>query len=563
MKPAVIIPVLNEVENIDSVISRIFRQDLNIDIIIVDGGSTDGTIDIVKKCKKENSQISLLFQEDKFGFGKGLCMGFKAAIEKNCDPILTMDGNSSHDPKYLKNFIKIHSQYDLIIGSRYLNGVRVEGWRFRTLLLSKLANMFVSYLLIKPIWDFTSGYRCYRRSFLERVNMEILYNEGYIIQIQLLYLAYLNSLRVKEIPFTFQGNKWKESKIAPHSRLKTLLYVLRCRAPISEILRHSFYLKKDYSRFVDEYEELLNPPNLKDIGKFRKSRFSISVGVMAYNEEKIIGQCLNALLNQQLRTGTINKIFVVSSGSTDKTNQIVQGYSKSDNRVKLIAQQVRSGKAAAINEFLDVAQGDIAVVESADTVPTSNAIEELIRPFSDPQVGMTGAHPVPLNDIQGFVGFCVHKIWELHHHIALDSPKCGEMIAFRNIVAKIPKYTAVDEATIEGIIRRQNLNLAYAENAIVYNKGPETVKDFIRQRRRIASGHRHLRVTTQHEVSTQKPGNLLRYVIANQRWTPKEILYMLVLMLIEAYSRFMGMIDFYLKDKNPYIWDISKTTKKI
>ena len=128
---------------------------------------------------------------------------------------------------------------------------------------------------------------------------------------------------------------------------------------------------------------------------------------------------------------------------------------------------------------------------------------------------------------------------------------------------KIPKYTAVDEAVIEGIFQRQNKKLAYAKNAIVYNKGPETIKDFIKQRRRIAAGHRHLNVTTHYEVSTQKLGNIFPNVLSTQRWTPKEVLFMLFLMIIEAYSRFMGMFDFYLRDKNPYIWDISETTKQI
>ena len=147
--------------------------------------------------------------------------------------------------------------------------------------------------------------------------------------------------------------------------------------------------------------------------------------------------------------------------------------------------------------------------------------------------------------------------------MSLKTPKCGEMIAFRNIIKKIPKFTAVDEAVIEGIFHRHNKKLAYADKAIVYNKGPETIKDFIRQRRRIASGHRHLKVTTHYEVSTNKPGNIISHVITTQRWIPREMLYMVFLMVIEAYSRFMGMIDFYLRDKNPYIWDIAETTKEI
>jgi len=103
--------------------------------------------------------------------------------------------------------------------------------------------------------------------------------------------------------------------------------------------------------------------------------------------------------------------------------------------------------------------------------------------------------------------------------------------------------------------------LAYAENAIVHNKGPETIRDFIKQRRRIAAGHRHLKAGMGHEVSTQSPKNIFHYVLKHQRWSPKEITYMMILVIIEGYSRFLGMVGYYIKDKNPFIWDIAASTK--
>jgi hypothetical protein len=145
--------------------------------------------------------------------------------------------------------------------------------------------------------------------------------------------------------------------------------------------------------------------------------------------------------------------------------------------------------------------------------------------------------------------------------MALDSPKCGEMVAFRNIVSKIPNYTAVDEASIEGILCREGLKLAYVDKAILHNKGPETYKDFIKQRKSIASGHRHLKAAMRHEVSTQNALNIIGYVLKCQRWTPKDVIYMTLLIGIEGFARFRGMIDYYFKDKNPFIWDISTSTK--
>lgn len=563
MKPLVIIPTLNEEETIQKIIVKVLEQNAKLDILVVDGYSTDNTATLVKKMAKKNQRIDLIFQDKDNGFGNALCSGFRYALAGGYDPIITMDGDTSHDPICIKRFLSMCNENDLLIGSRYVNGVRVEGWGFRKLLTSKIANSFIAALLIKPIWDFTSGYRCYRKKFLEKVNLDTLNSLAYIIQIQLLYLAYQYHCSVKEIPFIFR-ERHMASKISSRASVPTFLYVFKYRAPFSEILRHMIFARKDYQRFVDEYNELINMPKFKKAKKARGSsqeKIRVSVGVMAYNEEKIISRCIMALLDQKLDNGVISEIIVVSSGSTDNTNNIVETLAGRNPKVKLIVQEKRLGKASAINEFLAIAQGDIVIVESADTVASHETVQELIHFFEDQNVGMVGAHPVPVNEKKGIVGYFVNKMWELHHRMALISPKCGEMIAFRNVVPRIPRNTAVDEASIEGMFVANGYRLAYADRAIVHNKGPETIRDFIRQRRRIASGHRHVRATINHEVSTQKPASILRHVLATQRWNPRDIFYTVCLISIEAYSRFMGAIDYYFRDKNPYIWDISHTTK--
>jgi poly-beta-1,6-N-acetyl-D-glucosamine synthase len=562
MKPVVIIPTLNEGHQIVNIIEGILSLDIDLDIIIVDGNSTDGSKDIIATLQKSFSNILLVSQTDKKGFGSALSLGFQEALKGSYDPIITMDGNGSHEPKYILDLLADSDEYDLVIGSRYINGVRVEGWRFRKLLVSKLANMYISYVLVKPIWDFTSGFRCYRRSVIENLDLAKLHNEGYIIQIQLLHQAYKDFKRVKEIPFVYRDNLHRPSKVGSENKLRTFFYVLKYGAPFLEIFRHLVYLKKKYERFVDEYHELINPPKLKNHGQYEvRDRYSISVGVMAYNEEKIIAKCLDGLLNQQLNGHIITEIIVVSSGSTDRTNEIVQEYGKKDARIKLFIQSERLGKAVAINDFLKIAKGDIAIVESADTVTEPTTVVELVKPFSDKDIGMAGVHPIPVNNRKRFIGYSVHRLWELHHNIALDHPKCGEMVAFRNLVPRIPKYTSVDEAAIEGILKKEGLKLAYAENAIIHNKGPETLRDFIKQRRRIASGHRHLAKSMQHAVFTQSSKNIMHYVLKSQSWNPKEVIFMSLLILVEGYSRMLGLVDFYLRDKNPFIWDISTSTK--
>lgn len=562
--PLVVIPTWNEAEHIKPILEEITAQYANLDVLVVDARSDDGTGQIVEQMAQKNPRIKIIYQENPGKFGEALRMGFDYALKHDYDPVITMDGDQSHSPRYIKNFLQASEKYDLVIGSRYMDGVRVEGWRFRKLLVSKLANMFVSYILVKPIWDFTSGFRCYRRKFLESIDLNSLYNEAYIVQIQLLHLAYQHHFRVKEIPFIYQGTPDAVSKVSKHTRRKTFRYVFKFRAPWWEIIRHLVYLKREYERFVDEYEEFVNPPELKSSGHFEvKDFYDISIGVMAYNEEKNIAHCLQALQNQKVQSGQIREILVISSGSTDRTDEIVEQFQQRDERIRLIRQPKRMGKASAINEFLKLARGDIVIIESADTIAHPQTVEELVKPFKNAEIGMVGAHPIPVNDRRRFVGFCVNKLWELHHHMALQSPKCGEMVAFRNIVSRIPKYTAVDEAAIEAIISKAGLKLAYAKDALVTNKGPETLADFFKQRRRIASGHRHLKALIGYEVTTLKSSKILKLVLKLHRWTPRETIYMVLLMAIEALARFLGMLDFYLRDKNPFIWDISVTTKEV
>lgn len=564
MKPLIIIPTLNEIDHIADVLQAILKQNLFADILIIDAQSTDGTADVVSVLQKKHPQISMITQTERGNYGGALKMGFKYALQHDYDPVITMDGDGAHDPMYIGQMLNNSAHSDVIIGSRYIDGVRIDGWRFRNLLISKLANMYISYVLLKPIWDFTSGFRCYRAAFLRAIGIDELPSYAYMFQIEMLHLAYKNRFRVKEIPANYRGKKNAESKVSGHSRLKTMLYVLKFRAPFLEILRHLAYVKKDYERFVDEYEELLNPPQLKKNGQFSNTKpYSVSIGVMAYNEEKIIARCLQALQKQKLRDGRIDEIIVVSSASTDNTDGIVRGMVDDDKRLVLITQPVRKGKASAINAFLEMASGDIAIIESADTITEPDTVQKLLEPFSDPKIGMTGVHPRPVNSRKSFVGYCVNRLWELHHLMALDRPKCGEMIAFRNIVTRIPRYTAVDEASIEAILCEAGLELAYASEAYVHNKGPETIADFIKQRRRIAAGHRHLKVTMGHRVPTSKAASVLKYVFKSQRWRPKEMIYMFLLICIEGMARILGFFDFYLRDKNPFIWDMSLTTKKM
>lgn len=288
-----------------------------------------------------------------------------------------------------------------------------------------------------------------------------------------------------------------------------------------------------------------------------------SVGVMAYNEERNIGRLLEALVGQKLSAVSITEIIVVSSGSTDRTDEIVSECARMHPRIRLIRQESREGKASAINLFLSEASGDVFVLESGDTVPAPECIESLLSPFRDPAVGMTGARPVPVDDPDRFMGFVVHMLWRLHHRLALRSAKLGEMVAFRSFVRAIPRETAVDEASIEAIVVQEGKVLRYVPEAIVHNKGASNVGDFLKQRRRIYAGHMWLSREQSYEVSTKNVGGILSVLFEDLEWRPRTLVWTLGGVFLEFVGRFLGVVDYRVLRKNPYTWDVAESTKSL
>jgi len=282
---------------------------------------------------------------------------------------------------------------------------------------------------------------------------------------------------------------------------------------------------------------------------------------MAYNEEQSIARLLGALLRQKLVHARLTEIFIVTSGCTDRTEAIVRDFMKDDPRIRLISQDRRKGKASAINLFLSAASGDIYVLESADTVPEDGALDYLIAPFAFSDVGMTGARPLPVNPCNTFMGYAVNLMWSLHHRVSLTTPKLGELIAFRNFVKNIPEDTAVDEAAIEALVTNAGYQLRYVPNAVVRNKGPESIGDFIRQRRRIAAGHKHLWREQRYRVSTLDSKMILKTLLQWQPWNIKNTIWTLGVISLEAMARILGGLDFHIRKQVPVVWDIATSTK--
>lgn len=293
----------------------------------------------------------------------------------------------------------------------------------------------------------------------------------------------------------------------------------------------------------------------------QEPRLRCSVGITAYNEEANISKLLEALLDQHLRQVEISEIIVVASACTDNTIPIVASFAARDPRIKLFSQPRREGKTSAVNVFLAHAQEDICVLESGDTLPHEDAVEHLVRMFADPAVGMTGAHKVPVNTPDHLVGFFTHLRLRLEHQLCLEIPRLGEMIAFRKVFDHIPSDVAMDEAFVEALVVRRGLQVRYAPNALVYNTGPDSVKDFVRQRRRNHAGHLYLKSKYGYAVSSIQNTRVAR-VALKEVWGAVQLVWTLFLLaLLEVWSRILGWYDFAIKKDRHVVWDMAWSQK--
>lgn len=295
----------------------------------------------------------------------------------------------------------------------------------------------------------------------------------------------------------------------------------------------------------------------------KQSTIKCSVGITAHNEEANIAQIIEAIRNQRLHTVEIIEIIVVASGCTDRTIEIVREYMAQEPRLQLHIQEKREGKTSAINVFLKHAQANICVLESGDTVPHEDAIENMVRMFNDPAVGMTGAHKVPVNMPEHIIGFLSHLRLKMEHQLSLEIPRLGELIAFRKVFNQIPPDVAMDEAFVEALVVRQGLQVRYAPDAVVFNMGPETLRDFVKQRRRNHAGHLHLKAKYGYEVSSMGASRLAKLAL-EEVWGALRLIWILgVLAAVEGYSRLLGWWDYRVHKRTHVVWDIAWTTKEV
>jgi len=228
-KSLIIIPTYNEMDNIKKLIPDILGRYDNIDILVVDDNSPDGTGEYISNLSGSNSRIKIIQREKKLGLGTAYIRGFNYAIQNNYDYVFEMDADYSHDPGEIENFLIAIENNDLVLGSRYLTGVNVINWPMRRLILSYFANYYTRFITGLPVHDATGGYKCFRREVLEAIDLDKVKSNGYAFQIEMTFKAWKKGFRIKEISIIFVDRVKGKSKMSRKIVREAIIMVWKLR----------------------------------------------------------------------------------------------------------------------------------------------------------------------------------------------------------------------------------------------------------------------------------------------------------------------------------------------
>jgi dolichol-phosphate mannosyltransferase len=210
----VVVPTYNERDNIQRLVGDVLSQGDGIQVLVVDDNSPDGTGEIVDRMAADDPRIHVIHRTGKLGLGSAYREGFKYALEQGAEYIVEMDADFSHDPAMLPVFLNKIKEYDLVIGSRYLNGVSVVNWPIRRLILSYCASVYTRMITGLTISDCTGGFKCFRRKVLESIDLDKIRSDGYSFQIEMNYRCVERGFRVGEIPIIFIDRHAGSSKMS-------------------------------------------------------------------------------------------------------------------------------------------------------------------------------------------------------------------------------------------------------------------------------------------------------------------------------------------------------------
>ena len=229
MNTLVISPTYNERKNVQSLIELILGKNSNFHLLIVDDNSPDGTADKVKELQADYPNLHLKERPGKAGLGTAYIFGFKWALEHEYDRIVQMDADLSHDPNDVPRLVKLLDDYDLIVGSRYVEGVSVVNWPIRRLILSYGANFYSRIITGMPIKDSTGGFKAWRRKVLTEIDLNAVRSQGYSFQIEMNFRTWCKGFKIKEVPIIFIDRTIGESKMSKNIVYEAIFMVWRLR----------------------------------------------------------------------------------------------------------------------------------------------------------------------------------------------------------------------------------------------------------------------------------------------------------------------------------------------
>ncbi len=216
MKTLVIVPTYNEIENIERIIETVLAKAGDIEILVLDDNSPDGTALRVKFMQSSEPRLHLIERPGKMGLGSAYVTGFKYALQNGYEYIMEMDADFSHNPEDVPRLIEAAKKYDLVIGSRYCNGVNIINWPFKRLLISYFASKYVRVITGMPVKDPTGGFKCFNRKVLESIDLDKILSDGYAFQIEMNFRSWVKGFRIKEIPIVFTERLNGVSKMSRH-----------------------------------------------------------------------------------------------------------------------------------------------------------------------------------------------------------------------------------------------------------------------------------------------------------------------------------------------------------
>jgi dolichol-phosphate mannosyltransferase len=228
-KAVVIIPTYNEISNIENMLVKLNTLHPKLNILIIDDGSPDGTAQVIKDFQTKKPNLHILERKGKLGLGTAYIKGFKWAIENGYEAVVTMDCDFSHDPDSIPTFLEKIGNYDLVVGSRYIGGIRIMNWPMQRLLLSYFASIYARTITGIPFSDSTGGFNCYSRKALTSINLDKIFSIGYAFQIELKYKIWSLGLPSFENPITFYERTVGKSKMSRKIIFEAVINVFRLR----------------------------------------------------------------------------------------------------------------------------------------------------------------------------------------------------------------------------------------------------------------------------------------------------------------------------------------------